>query len=97
MLKLCLIELQDLESLGNVGIQDLKELKMAKHLPLIDLTEREKDILTELVKGKTNEEISKELYLSAFTVKNYVSRIIEKMEVKNRIQAAVKAIQSGIV
>ena len=97
MLKLCLIELQEFENLGNVDIQDLKELKKTKYLPLIDLTEREKDILTELVKGKTNEEISKELYLSAFTVKNYVSRIIEKMEVKNRIQAAVKAIQFGLV
>ncbi len=61
------------------------------------LTEREKEILTLVAKGLSNTEIGKELFLSAFTVKNYVSKIIEKMEVKDRTQAVAKAIQCGLV
>lgn len=61
------------------------------------LTEREKEILTLVAKGLSNTEIGKELFLSAFTVKNYVSKIIEKLEVKTRTQATAKAIQYGLV
>lgn len=61
------------------------------------LTEREKEVLFLVAKGESNAEIGAELYLSAFTVKNYVSRIIEKMGVKDRTQATAKAIQTGLV
>lgn len=61
------------------------------------LTQREKEILKGITNGKSNTEIGKELCLSPFTVKNYVSKIIEKLEVKDRTQATVKAIQYGLV
>ena len=61
------------------------------------LTEREKEILIRISKGQSNSEIGKELYLSTFTVKNYVSKIIEKLDVKDRTQATAKAIQYGLV
>lgn len=61
------------------------------------LSDREKEILERITKGKSNTEISKELYLSAFTVKNYVSKILEKLEVKDRTEATAKAIKYGLV
>ena len=62
-----------------------------------NLTEREKEILFKITKGKSNSEIGKELFLSPFTVKNYVSKIIEKLEVQDRTEATAKAIQYGLV
>lgn len=62
-----------------------------------NLTDREKEILDRITKGKSNTEIGKELYLSVFTVKNYVSKIIEKLEVKDRTEATAKAIKCGLV
>ena len=62
-----------------------------------NLTEREREILVGVSKGKSNNEIGKELCLSPFTVKNYVSKIIEKLGVKDRTQATAKAIQWGLV
>lgn len=62
-----------------------------------NLTEREKEILSMISKGKSNTEIGRELFLSTFTVKNYVSRIIDKLEAKDRTQATAKAIQYGLV
>ena len=64
---------------------------------LPNLTDREKEILGLITKGKSNTEISKELFLSAFTVKNYVSKILEKLEVKDRTEATAKAIKYGLV
>ena len=61
------------------------------------LTEREKDILILITKGKSNSQIGQELCLSTFTVKNYVSKIIEKLGVKDRTQATAKAVRFGLV
>jgi two-component system, NarL family, response regulator LiaR len=44
-----------------------------------------------------NTEIARALYLSEHTVKNYVSSILTKLQVENRIQAAVRAVRSGMV
>ena len=88
MIKVCLIPLEEFEILCGNKIKD--------HCS-INLTKREKEILNLVTQGKSNSEIGKELYLSEFTVKNYVSQIIEKLEVKNRIQATVKAIKNGLV
>ena len=61
------------------------------------LTEREREVLIGISEGKSNAEIGKELALSQFTVKNHVSEIIRKLEVKDRTQATAKAIQCGLV
>jgi DNA-binding NarL/FixJ family response regulator len=55
------------------------------------LTERELDVLRQLVSGKDNREIARGLYLSEGTVKNYISTIYSKLEVADRIQAILKA------
>ncbi len=62
-----------------------------------NLTEREKEVLMLISHGKSNAEIAENLYLSEGTVRNYVSSILEKLEVTDRTQAAVIAIRSGLV
>lgn len=60
------------------------------------LTNSELAVLDLIIKGKTNPQISRELYLSRDTIKNYVQRIIRKLDVSDRTQAAVKAVRLGL-
>lgn len=61
------------------------------------LTDRELEVLKHLTMGKTNAQIGEELGLSAHTVKAHVGSIMRKMAVEARVQAAVKAVKSGLV
>ena len=61
------------------------------------LTKREWEILQELAYGHSNEVISKSMYLSDRTVKNYVSSILKKLEAEHRTQAVVIAIKNNWV
>jgi len=58
-----------------------------------DLSDREMDVLVHLAKGRTNAEIGKTLNLSEKTVGNYVSTMLEKMGVTNRIELATYAVE----
>ncbi len=62
-----------------------------------ELSEREVEVLTLIANGKDNAEIAAELHISPKTVKNHISNILTKLQVENRIQAAVYAVRSGIV
>ena len=55
------------------------------------LTPREEDILREIAAGRTNEQIAENLYISPNTVRNHLASIYKKLEVKNRLQAALWA------
>lgn len=59
------------------------------------LTEREQEVLRMASQGNTSKEISQELYLSAGTVRNYISEIINKLGVKNRTEAVTVAKENG--
>jgi two-component system, NarL family, nitrate/nitrite response regulator NarL len=59
------------------------------------LTKREKEILTQVMKGMTNREISLALFISENTVKNHLRNIMEKLQKSNRVQAATYALQEG--
>jgi DNA-binding NarL/FixJ family response regulator len=61
------------------------------------LTGRERDILNAIVRGDSNREIANHLGLSEKTVKNYVSDILSKLGVRDRTEAAVYALQMGLV
>ncbi len=58
---------------------------------LPDLSAREHDILQRIAEGQTNKEIAAALYLSEKTVKHYVTNILTKLQVRNRVEAALKA------
>ncbi|MCK8678905.1 response regulator [Streptomyces lichenis] len=60
---------------------------------LAGLTDRERDILALIGEGLTNREIGKRLYLAEKTVKNNISRLLAKLGVERRVQAAVLATQ----
>jgi DNA-binding NarL/FixJ family response regulator len=60
------------------------------------LTEREMEIFKRLASGESNPEIGHELSLSENTVKNHIASILAKLQLDNRIQAAVQAVRSGI-
>jgi DNA-binding NarL/FixJ family response regulator len=60
-------------------------------------TEREIDILKLVAEGLTNKEISDQLVISENTVKIHLRNILEKLQLKNRIQAAVYAVRQGMV
>jgi DNA-binding NarL/FixJ family response regulator len=61
-----------------------------------DLSEREREVLGLLARGMTNAGIAARLYLSEGTVRNYVSAILEKLDVADRTQAAVLALRYGL-
>jgi DNA-binding NarL/FixJ family response regulator len=61
------------------------------------LTEREKQVLRLVADGKENDEIARELFISRHTVKNHIASILFKLQVANRIQAAVCAVRAAIV
>lgn len=57
--------------------------------PTIELSEREESILIAVANGKNNKEIAKELFLSEGTVRNNISQLLEKLEVRDRTQLAI--------
>ena len=62
-----------------------------------NLTERELDVLRQIVEGKSNKEIAEALEISLYTVKAHVCNIIEKLAVDDRTQAAIKALKEELV
>ena len=61
------------------------------------LSEREKEIVQCLARGLTNREIAQHLSLAEGTVKNYVTAILQKLGVRDRIQAALRAKELGML
>jgi DNA-binding NarL/FixJ family response regulator len=64
---------------------------------MADLTERELEVARLVAKGMSNAEIGGRLFLSEATVKTYVSRLLTKLHLRDRVQIAVMAFQSGLV
>jgi DNA-binding NarL/FixJ family response regulator len=64
---------------------------------LADLTEREIEVLRQLASGRSNVEIGQELFLSEATVKTHVTRILAKLQLRDRVQAVVAAYELGLV
>lgn len=65
--------------------------------PKDKLSERENEVLRLLTQGKQDREIAKELVLSDVTVRSHIMRILSKLHLKNRVQAALYGLRSGLV
>ena len=71
--------------------------RLAERMMRSSLTERELEILNMLVKGLTNKQIGRAFQISENTVRNHVNSILEKLEVADRKEAVVVAVQQGII
>jgi len=61
------------------------------------LSEREREVVTAVAKGKPNADIAAELYLSEATVKTHITRTFAKLDVTNRVQLTIFAYEAGLV
>jgi len=63
---------------------------------LDDLTERELDVFRLIAAGLSNVEIGRELYISDTTVKTHITHILQKLNLRDRVQAVVLAYETGL-
>lgn len=76
---------------------DAAEADYKQVLQATPLTERELEVLSEIVNGNSNAEIAERLYITVGTVKTHVRNILNKLCADDRTQAAVRALRAGLV
>jgi DNA-binding NarL/FixJ family response regulator len=87
----------------NIASKVLQRVRSTSSVPAIaetiraELSDREIEVLKLIANGKDNAMIAADLHISPKTVKNHISNILMKLQIENRIQAAVYAVRSGLV
>ena len=71
--------------------------KLADRVATTVLSEREREVLDELARGKCNREIGRSLFIAEATVKFHINRILTKLEVQDRTQAVLTALRRGLI
>lgn len=73
------------------------EVRRAEPAELASLTEREREVLTSVAQGLSNDEVAERLFISPATAKTHVSRVMMKLGARDRAQLVVIAYESGLV
>jgi NarL family two-component system response regulator LiaR len=84
-------------TLAPEAVDALISVARQKPAPGSDLTEREREVLALLVKGRSNAEIAEQLNISMATIKFHISNIFSKLGAKNRVEAAAFALEQKLV
>jgi two-component system, NarL family, response regulator len=92
-----LVEIIRAVNYGSRGLSPEIAAKLADRVHRSELTRRELEVLREMAKGKTNEEIASDLNIAHGTVKTHVNRMLGKLQVSDRTQAVIVAIKRGLV
>jgi len=71
--------------------------KLADRIAYTGLSEREREVLDELARGKSNREIGRSLFISEATVKFHINRILSKLEAQDRTQAVLTGLRRGLI
>lgn len=71
--------------------------RLAERVGAEQLTERELEVLQNIVRGMSNKEIAQTMHISEATVKTHINNLLSKLAVSDRTQAAITALQRGIV
>jgi len=82
---------------GERYIPSLVAERLAGRVGAEQLTEREVEVLQNIVRGKSNKEIAQQMHISEATVKTHINNLLSKLMVSDRTQAAITALQRGIV
>jgi DNA-binding NarL/FixJ family response regulator len=69
----------------------------ADRWPLEQITDREREVLIEVGRGHSNDEIAAQLHMSPATARTHVSRLLTKLHARDRSQLVVAAYQTGLV
>ncbi|MGW5093252.1 response regulator [Streptomyces nodosus] len=67
------------------------------HPELSGITDREREVLTLVASGLSNTEIATELYISVATAKTYLTRLLTKLDARDRVQLVIMAYEAGLV